>query len=79
MKTALFSSAIYNRYRIKFLYGLEEVVIDPYYITSDNSGSKVIYGKSSCTNEIRKYEYRKIANIKIINSAKFSPVIPIIN
>jgi hypothetical protein len=78
MKTDLFSTAIYNRYRLRFLYGLEEVFVDPYYIASDSTGRKVLYGKSSFSNEIKKFEYKKIVNIKIIDN-KFSPVIPILN
>lgn len=79
MKSVLFSNAIFNRYSIRFLYGLEEVVLDPYYIASDSTGGKVLYGKAGSSNEIKKYEYKRIANIKIINKSKFSPVIPILN
>jgi hypothetical protein len=77
MKSEIFSSAIVNRNRIKFLYKLNEVVLDPYYITRERNGKKVIYGRTSNSNEIKKYEYDRIANIRILRSIKFSPIIPL--
>jgi len=77
MKTEIFSVAIMRRHKIKFLYGLSEIVIDPYYITREKSGKKVIYGKVYNTSEVKKFEYDKIANIKVLHN-RFSPVIPII-
>lgn len=77
MKTEIFSLAILKRNKIKFLYGLSEVVIDPYYITRERSGKKVIYGKVYNTSEVKKFEYEKIANIRVLQN-RFSPVIPII-
>jgi hypothetical protein len=78
MKTNIFLTAIKNRNNLKFLYGLTEIMIEPYYITRENSGKKVIYGKVKRTNEVRKFEYEKISNIRVLNDVKFSPVIPII-
>lgn len=78
MKTEIFIKAIRKRNNLRFLYGLQEILIEPYYITREKSGKKVIYGKLKTTNEIRKFEYDKIANIKVMESYKFSPVIPII-
>ncbi|HKB85554.1 MAG TPA: WYL domain-containing protein [Ignavibacteriaceae bacterium] len=77
MKSQLFSSAIMNRNRIKFLYQLDEVVLDPYYITIEKNGRKVIYGRMNNSNEIKKFEYDRIANIRILKSMKFSPIIPL--
>jgi hypothetical protein len=78
-KTEIFSNAIVNRNKIRFLYSLNEVVIEPYYITMDKSGKKVLYGKLMNTSTIKKFEFGKIANIKILKNARFSPVIPIIS
>lgn len=78
MKTEIFKSAIKNRNHVRFLYGLNEILIEPYYITVERNGSKVIYGKVSQSSEIKKFNYSKIANIKVINTKRFSPVIPII-
>jgi hypothetical protein len=78
MKSLLFTSAIRNRNRVKFLYGFEEINLEPYYIARNKKGKKVLYGKLSCTNEIKMYEYDKMCNIKIDSFGKFSPVIPII-
>lgn len=77
MKTEIFSSAINSRNTIKFLYGLSETIIDPYFISQDKSGKKFIYGKASNSSEIRKFEYDKIVNIKVLNNIRFSPIIPI--
>ena len=78
MKTDIFLTAIKNRNKLRFLYSLTEIMIEPYYLTREKSGRKVIYGRIKSTNEVRKFEYNKISNIRILNEAKFSPVIPII-
>ena len=79
MKTNIFLTAIKNRNNLRFLYGITELMIEPYYITKEKSGKKVIYGRVKSTNEIRKFEYDKISNIRVLNDVKFSPVIPIIS
>lgn len=77
MKSQIFTSAIYNRFRIKFLYGLQEIVLDPYFLSYDQNGQKVIYGKTNLSNEIKKYEFARIANIKVLYRHRFSPILPI--
>lgn len=77
MKSQIFTSAIYNRFQIRFLYGLQEIILDPYFLSYDQNGQKVIYGKTSYSNEIRKYEFSRIANIKILYRRRFSPILPI--
>jgi hypothetical protein len=78
MKSLLFSSAIINRNRVKFLYGFSEIILEPYYMNKNKNGKKVLYGKVLDSNEIKMFEYEKICNIKILRMDKFSPVIPII-
>ncbi len=78
MKTDIFSAAIHSRSNLRFLYDLQEIFIEPYYITRERNGKKVIYGRLKKTNEVRKFEYEKISNIKVLNRFRFSPVIPII-
>jgi len=73
MKTQIFSDAISNRNQIKFLYGFDEVVLEPYYITKDKFGKKFIYGRVNNSCEIKKFEYSLIANIKVFNNKRFSP------
>ena len=75
MKTEIFSSAIYNRNKIKFLYGLTEILLEPYYIMTERSGKKVIYGRPNNSNEVKKFELNRIANIKVLNASRFSPLI----
>jgi len=77
MKTNIFMDAIRNRSNLKFLYCTSEVTLEPYYITKDRTGKKVIYGRIKSTNEIRKFEYNRIANIRVISSVRFSPRIPL--
>ncbi len=77
MKTDIFIQAIRNRKNLQFLYGLQEVNLEPYYISKNTFGRKVIYGRLRSTNEIKKFEYNKISNIRIIESFRFSPLIPI--
>ena len=78
MKSIIFTSAIINRNRVKFLYGLSEVVLEPLYICRNKTGKKVLYGKVNNSNQIRTFEYEKMSNIKILGFEKFSPIIPIV-
>ncbi len=77
MKSIFFTSAIINRNRVKFLYGLNEVTLEPYYICRNKTGKKVLYGKLNGSNQIKSFEYEKISNIKILGFERFSPIIPI--
>ncbi len=79
MKTEIFSHAIHNRNQIRFLYGLNEVFMEPYYISREKSGKKFIYGRISGSNEVKRFNYESIVNIKVLNKVKFSPIIPIIS
>jgi len=78
MKTTIFNWAINNRYKLKFLYDLNEIVLEPYLISKNRVGKKVIYGRISNTKEIKVFEYDKIYNLKVLNLNKFSPIIPIL-
>lgn len=78
MKTLLFSTAIFNRHRVQFLYGMKQVFLEPYYISRNKSGKKVLFGRVDNTSEIKMFEYDKIFNIRILASHKFSPIIPIL-
>lgn len=76
MKPEIFKYAIENRSKIRFLYGLRETVIEPYCISRDKSGKKVIYGRPNASNKIEKYEFIKIANIRVLSERHFSPYAP---
>lgn len=78
MKTEIFKRAIVTRNRLRFVYDLSEVMLEPYYISVEKTGRKVIYGKVFNSSEIRKFDYKRIANIKVMGNKRFSPVIPII-
>jgi hypothetical protein len=78
MKSEIFNSAIVNRNRIKFFYEFKEVILEPYYITRNKHGKKVLYGRINSTNEIKMFEYDRIFNIKILKPYRFSPIIPLL-
>jgi hypothetical protein len=78
LKSEIFRDAIMRRNTIKFLYCLQETTIDPYFISKNKLGKKVIYGRDFGSSTIRKYEYDKIMNIKILKNPRFSPIIPIL-
>ena len=73
MKTQIFSEAINKRNQIRFLYGFDEVLLEPYYIAKDKLGKKVLYGRITNSSEIKKFEYGLIANIKVFSNKRFSP------
>ena len=78
MKTDIFLSAIINRRNLRFIYGFKEILIEPYYLSREKNGKKIIYGRIKRTNEIKKFEYEKISNIRVLDKVRFSPLIPII-
>ena len=77
MKSDIFLQAIKNRNNLQFLYGLQQINLEPYYISRNKIGRKIIYGRINNSNQIGKFEYNKIANIRIVESFRFSPRIPI--
>jgi hypothetical protein len=77
MKSLYFTTAIINRNRVRFLYGFEEIILEPYYISKNKFGKKVLYGRQYGANAVALFEYDKICNIKILGLEKFSPLIPI--
>jgi len=79
MKTKMFESAIRNRNRVSFIYGFDEVLMEPYYLTFKKNGSKVVYGKVFYSNEIKKFNFSKIANLKILEESRFAPIIQVIS
>jgi hypothetical protein len=78
MNTDIFSFAIVHRNQLRFHYGFNEVILDPYYIAMEKSGKKVIYGRINNSREVQKFEFDKIANIKLLKNNSISPVIPIL-
>jgi len=77
MKTDIFNSAITRRNKLRFLYGLNEIELEPYYITRNKTGKKVIYGRVNNSSEVKMFEYDRIFNIKVLTN-RFSPIIPIL-
>jgi len=69
--------AIIKRTKIRFRYAMKNVIIEPYFSKENNNGKKILYGRAVSKNEIEKFDYDKIIDIKLLNSRKFSPIIPI--
>ncbi|WKZ68550.1 MAG: hypothetical protein QY331_11385 [Melioribacteraceae bacterium] len=79
MKSEIFAHAIRSRKRVRFIYNLDEIILEPYFISKSRNGKKVIYGRPNNTSEVKKFEYDRIYNIKVIDFKKFSPIIPILS
>ena len=79
MKTEIFSKAILNRNRLHILYEYQETIFEPYYLSLDSKGEKVVYERINNSHEIKMIEYKKIMNIKVLDYSHFSPIIPILN
>lgn len=79
MKSEIFARAILSRKRVRFIYNLDEIILEPYFISKSLNGKKVIYGRPINSNEVKKFEYTKIYNIKVLDFKKFSPIIPILS
>ncbi len=77
MKTEIFAKAILSKRKIRFYYGVDEQIIDPYVIATELGGRKVIYGKLIASRQIKRFEYGKISNIKVLKSKSFAPILPI--
>ena len=78
MKSEIFNSAILSRKKLKFLYQLNKVELEPYFVALNREGKKVIYGRVNNSSNIKMFEFNKIFNIKVLNHSKFSPIIPIL-
>ncbi|NLT49725.1 MAG: hypothetical protein GXX85_02260 [Ignavibacteria bacterium] len=79
MKSVIFQKAIKNRNKIRMLYKLNEIVVEPYYVTMNRNGKKVVYGRICNSNKVEMLEFDKILNIKMLEKLKFYPLIPIIS
>lgn len=77
MKTDIFLEAINHRHRLKFLYNFSEITLEPYFISNNRFGKKVVFGRVNNSSNIGMFEYDKILNIKKLAYGHFSPIIPI--
>jgi hypothetical protein len=78
MKSEIFNSAITKRNRVRFIYGFKQVEVEPYFLSKNRRGKKVVYGRVNNSNVVEVFEYDKIFNIKVLDSDRFSPIIPIL-
>ncbi len=78
MKSEIFNSAILGRRKLQFLYNLNNVELEPYFLALNREGKKVIYGRVNNSSKIKMFEFNKIFNIKVLEYSKFSPIIPIL-
>ncbi|RMD49829.1 MAG: hypothetical protein D6830_04065 [Ignavibacteria bacterium] len=77
MKSDIFEEAMHNRNRLEFLYGFDRVTLEPYYISKNREGKKVIFGRVNNSHEIKMFEFDKIVNIRVLKNSKYTPIIPI--
>ena len=78
MKSEIFNTAILRRQKLKFLYDLNNIELEPYFLALNKNCRKVIYGRFNNSSNIRMFEFNKIFNIKVLEQSKFSPIIPIL-
>ena len=78
MKSEIFNTAIIGRNRVRFIYGFKEVEVEPYFLSKNRKGKKVVYGRANNSSAVEMFEYDKIFNIKILQAKRFSPIIPIL-
>ena len=67
MKTEIFKSAIRNRNRLIFLYGLDEIQIEPYYITIEKNGGKFHPSTAGVEDLISYFDSHILEKIKLRN------------
>lgn len=76
MKSIIFSEAIDKRRKVTFLYDDILMEIEPYFLAMDKFGHKVVYGKVSGTDAVRKFEFFKISNLRVLMQG-FAPALPL--
>ncbi|MBI5727531.1 MAG: hypothetical protein HY965_06740 [Ignavibacteriales bacterium] len=76
VKSEILSMAIREQVKVRFLYGFNEVVLDPYFILFEEDGTKAIYGMSSGSDDLRRFSCGKMANIKLLE-LHFQPIVPV--
>ncbi|MCC6549650.1 MAG: hypothetical protein IT279_06230 [Ignavibacteriaceae bacterium] len=76
MKSLIFSEAIEKRRKVTFFYDDAMIEIEPYFLAMDRFGHKVVYGKVSGTVSVRKFEFIKISNLRVLRKG-FAPALPL--
>jgi hypothetical protein len=73
MKTEILSKAIKNRNKIKLYYAMKNLIIDPYILSIDKDGKKIMYGKVNDSDTVLKFEFKRIYNIRVLEDESFAP------
>ncbi|MBV6511175.1 MAG: hypothetical protein HRU80_06105 [Ignavibacteriales bacterium] len=76
MKSMIFSEAIEKRRKVNFFYDDLLIEIEPYFLAMDKFGHKVVYGKVTGTDAVRKFEFFKISNLRVLLQG-FAPALPL--
>ncbi len=76
-KSEIFAKAMANGMKVRFYYNLQEEVIYPYFIITEEDGTKALYGKSKEDKKVKKYDFKRIVNIRLLPNEHFIPLIPI--
>lgn len=77
MKSEIFQKAISSRCPVRFVYGAKEVFVDPYLIHTEHDGRKLLYGRFIHSASVKAFEFKKMANIRIISEAATMPWPPV--
>jgi len=76
-KSEIFEQAMESRVKVRFYYDLHEEIIDPYFIFTEEDGTKALYGKSNGDKKVMKYDFERIINIRVLKNEHFIPIIPL--
>jgi predicted DNA-binding transcriptional regulator YafY len=77
MKSEIFSQAIKEGRSVRFYYQLREVIIDPYFIFTEEDGTKALYGRSYSTSRFNKFDFERIVNIRLLPLREVKPIMPV--
>ncbi len=77
MKSEIFSQAIKEGRSLRFYYQLKEIILDPYFIFTEEDGTKALYGKSYSTSRLTKFDFERIVNIRLLPLREVKPIMPV--
>lgn len=78
MKSEIFKKAISKNQNIRILYKFYQVEFEPFFLSMNKFGKKVILGRDNISNEIKEFEFNRIYNIKVLPKTKLLSIFPIL-
>jgi hypothetical protein len=77
MKTMILELAIRQRRRVRFYYAGAFIEFEPYYVATDSSGGKSVYGKADGERIVKRFAFNRIYNLRPLADERFAPIIPL--